>query len=316
MRKDEQYLFGALREQFAAAVNRNRGEGALFSGGLDSALVAACSGACKAVSVHLGSYGEDRRYAERVAAFLGLDHCPVTVTVEEALAALPEVVQILKSFDPALPNDVTVYLGLRRAREMGIKDMMTGDGSDELFAGYEFMQKIPDLEKYLTQMHAAMEFSSNAIGEALGIEIRQPFLDRAFVDFSHGIDLDLKIGEEQGERWGKWILRKAFEGVLPREILWQGKRSLEYGSGMTGLREVIESLVSDEEFEEGTRVFPVRFWNKEHFYYYRIYRDVVGEVALPDKGEERCGCCGAGMPRGALHCKICGEVVQWEGRKN
>ncbi len=312
MYTDERSLFSELREKFAAAVARNRGEGILFSGGLDSALVAACSGGCTAISVGLESYGEDRRYAEKVATFFELEHYPLTVTVEEALAAVPEVIRILKSFDPALPNDITAYLGLRRAKDMGITSMMTGDGSDELFAGYDFMQEMPDLEEYLARMHAAMEFSSNQIGAALGIEIGQPFLDKPFFDFGRGIGLDLKIREEQGKRWGKWILRKAFEGVLPQEILWQGKRPLESGSGMTELRRIIESRVSDEEFEEGKRIFPIRFWNREHFYYYRIYRKVVGEIPAPEGDEEGCECCGAGMPQGALHCGICGGVVAWE----
>lgn len=309
-------LCDELRERFAAAVDRSWMEGILFSGGLDSALVAACAGKLPAISVHLASYGEDRRYAEDVASFLGLEHCPVTVTVEEALAALPAVVRILRSFDPALPNDLTAYLGLRRAKEMEITGMMTGDGSDELFAGYDFMQEIPDLAGYLARMHAAMKFSSNRIGAALGVDVRQPFLDEAFVEFSRGIGLDLKIREERGRRWGKWILRKAFEGILPPEILWQDKRPLEYGSGMTRLRGAIESLVSDGEFEEGKRAFPVRFWNKEHLYYYRLYREVVGEIPAPGEGEDRCGCCGAGMPRGALHCRICGEVVEWYRQKS
>ena len=314
MDRDTAHLFCELKERFSAAVARNRGEGILFSGGLDSALVAACAGKCAAISVHLCSYGEDRRYAAKVASFLELDHHPVTVTVEEALAALPEVIRIRRSFDPALPNDVTVYLGIRRAKEIGIRSMMTGDGSDELFAGYDFMKEMPDLAGYLSRMHAHMSFSSNEIGRALGVAIKQPFLDPSFVDFSHAIDLSLKIREEGGMHWGKWILRKAFEGVLPPEMLWQDKRAVEYGSGMTHLREIIESLVSDEEFEEGKRAFPVRFWSREHWYYYRIYRDVVGGIPAPGDGEKACGRCGAGMPRGALHCGICGDVVQWNGR--
>ena len=312
---DKPHLFCELKERFSAAVARNRGEGILFSGGLDSALVAACAGKCAAISVHLCSYGEDQRYASKVSTFLELDHHPVTVTVEEALAVLPEVIRIRRSFDPALPNDVTLYLGIRRAKDMGIESMMTGDGSDELFAGYDFMRGMPGLAGYLNRMRAAMSFSSNEIGHALGVAIRQPFLDPSFVDFSQVIDLDLKIRKERGINWGKWILRKAFEGVLPPEILWQSKRPLEYGSGMTELRRIIESLVSDKEFEEGKRAVPVKFWSREHWYYYRIYRDMVGEVPAPGEGEKACERCGAGMSRGALHCGICGDVVQWNRQK-
>jgi len=309
---NKESLFHELKRRFSEAVSRNLSEGILFSGGLDSALVAACSKNCKAISVGLESYGEDRYFAGEVAKSLKLDHYHKTVKIEEAISVIPAVIKILRSFDPVIPNDVTAYLGLKCAKDMGIGSMMTGDGSDEIFAGYDFMLKIKDLKGYMARMHPAMQFSSNKIGEDLGIAIKQPFLDKEFMDFSCGIALDLKIREENGKTWGKWILRKAFEGALPQEILWQSKRPLEYGSGMTELRKVIESRVLDEEFEEGKKKYPVKFWNKEHFYYYRIYRDVVGKIPAPRKGEKICECCGAGMDQSAFHCKVCGGVTEWK----
>jgi len=286
MYKNEDSLFNDLKRRFAEAVSRNMADGILFSGGLDSALVAAYAKNSKAVSVGLESYGEDRYYADKAVKFLKLDHYCRIVTIDEAIAAIPDVIKILESFDPAIPNDVTAYFGIKCAKDMGIKRMMTGDGSDEIFAGYDFMLEIKDLTGYLTRMHSAMQFSSNKIGKDLGIEIKQPFLDKEFMDFSRGIDADLKIKRENRKTWGKWILRKAFEDVLPQEILWQTKRPLEYGSGMTELRKVIESKVSDKEFEKGKRKYPIRFWNKEHFYYYCIYRQVIGGIPAPKKKEK------------------------------
>ena len=312
MKKDEKFIFRELKRRFAEAVSRNQAEGILFSGGLDSALVAAYSTNCKAISVGLESYGEDQYYAEKVAEFLKLDHYHKTVKIEEAVATIPEVIKILKSFDPAIPNDVTACLGLKCAKDMGIKTMITGDGSDELFLGYNFMLEKKDLKTYLDRMYRAMRFSSNKIGEDLGIDIKQPFLDKEFMNFSQGIDVGLKIRKENGKTWGKWILRKAFKDVLPQEVLWQSKRPLEYGSGMTELRKVVESKVSDEDFEKGKRDFPIRFLNKEHFYYYRIYQDVAGEIPVPKKDEKTCKCCGAGMDQSASHCKICGDVTEWK----
>ncbi len=312
MNKDEKFLFPELKRRFAEAVSRNRAEGILFSGGLDSALVAAYSRNCRAVSVGLESYGEDRYYADEVAKFLKLDHYHKTVEIEEAIATIPEVIKIFRSFDPAIPNDVTAYLGLKYAKNIGLCSMMTGDGSDEIFLGYNFMLEKKDLRKYLDRMYRTMRFSSNKIGEHLEIDIKQPFLDKEFMDFSQGVDVDLKIRKENGKTWGKWILRKAFEGVLPQEVLWQNKRPLEVGSGMTKLRNIIESRVTDEEFEAGNRSFPIKFRNKEHFYYYLIYRDVVGEIPVPQKDEKTCKCCGAGMNQSACHCKICGDVTEWK----
>lgn len=303
-----------LKRLFKAAVERNRGEGILFSGGLDSALVASCSRKSRAISIGLNGRSEDEFYARAVARFLNLDHRYVDVSTNEALAAIPEVIRILKSFDPAVPNDVAVYLGLKHAGEMNIQTMMTGDGSDEIFAGYSFMLEMKDLDQYLARMHSSMRFSSNRIGDELGIDIRQPFLDDEFLQFGRDVDLKYKIRNEKGKLWGKWILRKAFEGVLPKEILWQSKRPLESGSGMFRLRDVVTSIVSDREFEEGKKVYPVRFWNKEHFYYYLVYREVVGEIPPPTDGQKQCRCCGGGMAPDAFHCRICGDVTEWRGK--
>lgn len=304
-----------LRNRFADAVQRNTSEGLLFSGGLDSALVAAFSRDCTAISVGLDLYSEDMFYAKAVEKALKINLEPVTVSVEEALAVIPDVIGTLGSFDPALPNDVAVFIGLRHARDMNIKNVMTGDGSDEIFAGYGFMQEMEDLDYYLSRMYRSMQFSSNRIGRRLGLRITQPFLDEEFFAFGKALDTDCKIRKENGAVWGKWILRKAFEDTLPKEILWQSKRPLEYGSGMIRLRGIITGMVTDEDFERGKREYTVKFWNKEHFYYYRIYRDVVGEIPEPREGEKACACCGAGIPRGAFHCRICGDVTEWKNEK-
>jgi len=304
-------LMKELKKRFEEAVDRNRGDGILFSGGLDSALVASCSRNSRAVSIGLNPRSEDQFYAGAVARYLNLDHQYIDVSTNEALAAVPEVIRTLRSFDPAVPNDVAVYLGLKYAKDMNIQTMMTGDGSDEIFAGYSFMMEIKELDQYLSRMHSSMQFNSNRIGRELGIAIKQPFLDNEFMKFGRDIDLQYKIRNEKGKIWGKWILRKAFEGVLPKEILWQSKRPLESGSGMSRLRDVITSIVSDLEFEEGKKVYPVRFWNKEHFYYYLIYREVVGDIPPPKDGQKRCVCCGGGMAPDAFHCRICGEVTEW-----
>lgn len=303
--------FRELKQQFAKAVERNRGDGILFSGGLDSALVASYSRSSTAISIGLNQRSEDEFYAKAVARFLNLNHRYVDVSTNEALSAIPEVVRILKSFDPAVPNDVAVYLGVKCAKDMNIQTMMTGDGSDEIFAGYSFMSEMKDLDRYLSRMHFSMRFSSNRIGKELGVAVRQPFLDDEFLQFGRDVDLQYKIRNEKGKIWGKWILRKAFEGVLPKEILWQSKRPLETGSGMSRLRDVITSIVSDLEFEEGKKAYPVRFWNKEHFYYYLIYREMVGDIPAPKDGQKKCVCCGGGMAPDAYHCRICGDVTEW-----
>jgi len=225
--------------------------------------------------------------------------------VEEALEAIPEVIEIRRSFDPALPNDLALYFALRLAKERGFGSVITGDGSDELFAGYSYMFDL-DLERYLPKLAERMSFSAGELGLHLGVEVKEPFLDDEFVSFALSIEPDLKIREEGGKRHGKWILRKAFEAFLPQEIVWQGKRPIETGSGFAELRRIIASRISEEEFAEARSSYPIKFLTKDHLFYYQIYRQVVGEIPPPKLGEERCPGCGAGIRASSFHCRICG----------
>jgi len=173
------------------------------------------------------------------------------------------------------------------------------------------MKDIADLESYIQKISQRMSFSSNNIGKFFRIKIIQPFMDKKIIDFALQIPVDLKIKKYNGKVCGKWILRKAFEDVLPPEIIWQDKRPLEYGSGMTKLREIISSKISDDEFEEKKRLYSINFLNKEHLYYYEIYRKEIGEIPKPKGTQKECPGCGAGMERTAFHCKICGYVSEW-----
>ena len=298
-----------VREEINESLGRNQAEGILFSGGIDSGILSYLAPHMKAFTVILEEKGEDSRYVSMLAERLDLDPQVVRVGVEEALSALRDVIRILKSFDPALPNDLAVYFGMREARQRGLASIMTGDGGDELFGGYPFMQEIEDLDGYIRGMSRSWSFSSNSIGKYFGLEVKQPFLDDAFVDFALTVPSDFKIRKDNGKVWGKWVLRKAFEPFLPPEFIWQGKRPLEVGSGMTLLRGIIAERIDDKEFEKKQGAYPVQFLCKEHLHFYEIYREEVGTVPLPQRGEEQCPGCGAGIPEGKRHCRICGWVT-------
>ena len=306
---DLERAISLLRERLKDALKRHKGEGLLFSGGIDSGVLAYLSPEARAITLSLNGQGRDGEYASALARTLGLDHTVITIGVQEALSAIRNVVKILECFDPALPNDLAVYFGMREAKGQGISSVMTGDGGDELFGGYPYMQEIEDLEGYIRGISRSMSFSSNRIGDHFDLEVRQPYLDQDFIEFALSLGKDLKIKEEKGKAWGKWVLRKAFEPFLPSEFIWQQKRPLEVGSGMTLLRRIIAEEIPDREFEEKKRMYPVKFLCKEHLYFYEIYREEVGKIPPAQPGEGRCPGCGGGLPRGKRHCKICGTVL-------
>ena len=300
--------FSELRQKLTEAVGRNQGEAILVSGGIDSGILAYLSPGIKGVTVNLEGKGEDLKYSSILKEAIGLDVTLVKVGVDEALSTVTEVVKILRSFDPALPNDLAVYFGMREAERQGVASIMTGDGGDELFGGYSYMQEIEDLDGYIRRIRRSMSFSSNKIGEHFGLEVKQPYLDRDFIEFALSLGGDVKIKEERGKIWGKWILRKAFEPFLPTKFIWQGKRPLEVGSGMAFLRKIIAEKITDEEFKEKERAYPVKFLCKEHVFFYEAYREEVGVIPQPKEGEDQCSGCGGGVPHGKRHCKICGWV--------
>jgi len=292
-----------LRNKLKEAVERNRANGILLSGGLDTSILAFVAKPSTGFTVALkDSPAPDLCYSETISKLLGMQHNKMEFTTEEALNTLPEVIGILKTFDLALPNDLSIYFALKLARENRISSVMTGDGADELFAGYSYMAELPseDLKRYINKLAQNWHFSAGYLGGALGIKIKQPFLDEGFVRFALEISLELKVKDGIG----KYILRKSFEDLLPPEIAWRRKEPIEYGSGSTKLHEIIKGMVTDGEFQSAGKEFDIKFINKEHFFYWRIYNEVVGKILKARGDEISCPCCGAGM--GRYHCRICG----------
>jgi asparagine synthase (glutamine-hydrolysing) len=313
MKKDEEEASRTLKELLGAAVKKADAEALLLSGGLDTSILAALSGnqgkRKKAITVVFeGTRARDLDYAQTVAKMFQYEHHIIRLTETEALEKLPEVIEAVRSFDPALPNDVTIYAALQEAKSLGIKSVITGDGADELFAGYSYMHELSSdaLRTYINTISKTMWFSSNTLGAFLGVDVKQPYLDKEIIDFALGVDPELKVQEKAGKNYGKWLLRKAFEAELG-EIAWRAKEPIEFGSGTTKLRAIISSKISDEEFEKKKQDYRMDFMNKEHLYFYEIYRAVVGEIPKPRKSAKSiCPLCKAELPQNKLHCKICG----------
>jgi len=315
MKKDEKEACNTLRELLKDVVERNDAEALLLSGGLDTSILAALANdqgkSKKALTVALaGTRAPDLKYAQKVAQKFRYEHHLICLTENKALKKMPEVITAVRSFDPALPNDLTIYAALKEANKLGIKSVMTGDGADELFAGYSYMHELsPDaLDKYIKAISKTMWFSSNKLGASLGVEIKQPYLDKKLVDFALEIDPSLKVQvkEIDGKKYGKWLLRKAFEDELG-EIAWRAKEPIEFGSGTTKLRAIISGKISDAEFEEKKREYEMEFMNKEHLFFYEIYQRVVGEIPMSlGEGKNECPLCKAKLPEDKFHCYICG----------
>lgn len=318
-RENEDALLLKVREIIGRVVERNLADGLLFSGGLDTSVIAYEASKHKLVTAITVAFkhgvAEDLYYAKKAAEFLGINQEVYVFDVEELLKVAEEVIAILKVFDPMeVRNSIPVYIGLRRAKVMGLGDVMTGDGLDELFLGYPWLFHLPEdeLNRRLVKMWEEMQFSSIPIGKALGISVRAPFLDAEFKEFAKKIDIKMKLNVKDGKKHGKWLIRKAYEGLLPDEIIWRSKAPLEIGTGTTVLPKFFEERITDDYFEAQRKIYmerdEVKLSTKEQLFYYEIFRRLHGKPsdACDVKLGKQCPNCKTFLGRETNFCRVCG----------
>ena len=305
-------LVKALNE----SVGRNLADGILLSG-LDTSVLAYLASKRvkqKAFTVALQDPpAPDVEYARLLASRLRLEHFIHRFREDELYEAIRVVVKTMDSFDPMeIRNSIVIYIGLKKAKESGVNTVMTGDGCDELFAGYSFLHGFEKerLGLELKKLWDVMHFSSTYLAKILGIEVKLPYLDPEFKKFAMELDPGLKVRSERGQTWGKWILRKAFENLLPKEIVWRAKIPIESGSGTATLPEFFNSAISDIEFDGKRNKYitedKVTIRDKEQLFYYEIYRSAIGVPHPTDPRGKLCPCCNSNMPVASTYCRRCG----------
>ena len=299
-----------LREAFESAVHRQLMSdvpyGVLLSGGLDSSLVAACAArfARKRIedddaseawwprlhSFAIGLEGSpDLKAAQIAADALGTVHHGFTYSFEEGLDALPDVIRHIETYDvTTIRASTPMYLLARRIKAMGVKMVLSGEGSDELFGGYLYFHKAPNAREFheelvrkLDALHQYDCLRANKSMMAWGVEPRVPFLDREFIETAMAMDAEAKMVKDGHIE--KHVLRAAFEGVLPDEILWRQKEQFSDGVGygwIDGLKAHAEKHVSDAEIAAA----PQRFAHnppptKEAYFYRRLFEQVFPDEA-------------------------------------
>jgi asparagine synthase (glutamine-hydrolysing) len=220
--------------------------GSFLSGGLDSSLIAAL--AARAIDHPLKTFSvglkgsPDLAAARQVADHIGSDHYHLEFTAEDLAKALPHVIYHLESADVDLVRSaVPTHFATTLARRH-VKAVLTGEGADELFAGYSYhrdyvgspRELADELTRSLQAMHNINLQRVDRITMAQGLEARTPFLDRDLIDFAQSIpaSVKLRVGKKEDETaTEKWILRKACEDLLPPDLIWRKKAQFDEGTG-------------------------------------------------------------------------------------
>ncbi|MEG3768276.1 asparagine synthase B [Alteromonas sp. 14N.309.X.WAT.G.H12] len=302
----------------------------LLSGGLDSSLVSAVAAQYVAKRVEdedksdawwprlhsfaVGLEGApDLVAAKQVADMIGTVHHEIHFTIQEGLDAIRDVIYHLETYDTTTIRAATpMYLMTRKIKAMGIKMVLSGEGSDEIFGGYLYFHKAPNAKELheetvrkLDRLHMFDCARANKATSAWGVEARVPFLDKNFMDVAMRLNPQDKMCVDG--RMEKWILRKAFDDgkTLPPEVLWRQKEQFGDGVGYSwidSIRDFVEDKVSDQQLATAEFRFPVNTPDTKEGYYYRT----IFEGYFPQESAARC------VPGGkSIACSTV-EALEWD----
>ncbi|MBT8394593.1 MAG: asparagine synthase B [Bacteroidia bacterium] len=302
--KDNETSIKEIKDALDAAVHRQLMSdvpyGVLLSGGLDSSVTTAVAKKYAQLRVesddtqaawypqlHSFSVGlegsPDLAAAQVVADHIGTVHHEIKFTIQEGLDAIRDVIYNLETYDiTTIRASTPMYLMARVIKSMGIKMVLSGEGADELFGGYLYFHKAPNSEEFhdetvrkLKKLHMYDCLRANKSLASWGIEGRVPFLDKEFMDVAMRINPQDKM--INGERMEKWVVRKAFEDMLPESVAWRQKEQFSDGVGYSWidtLKEIVEKEVTDEQMANAHFRFPIQTpQNKEEFYYRSIFTE-------------------------------------------
>ncbi|MBS1268788.1 MAG: hypothetical protein MAG458_01522 [Nitrosopumilus sp.] len=285
-----------------------------LSGGLDSTIIAYFlkKRKPKAVTVIAEDFvSTDLTYCQMVSKQMQLPLSIYNVKTSVILEAIEETIKILKNFnDIEIRNNVVMYLAIKWAKENGEKSIITGDGADELFAGYNFLINKPEeeLEDEIKRVCNVMHFPTQKIGKALGVIIESPFLEDKIIELSKSIPANMKVRNEQGKRRGKWIIRKTFEKLIPQQIVWRNKSPMQEGSGTAGLTNLFDSIIREEQFVEKKLTVEkekgVVIRSRESMYYFEIFNKLFG-TPVDKNAESVCPYCKHEV-KDSKFCRMCG----------
>lgn len=260
--------------------------GAWLSGGLDSSIIALL--ASKYIDpLHTFAVGlrgaPDLVYARRLADILGTSHHEIIVTNDDILSSLPQTIYHLESFDRLLVRSSLLNFLAAKAASNYVAAVFSGEGADELFAGYEYLKALEqgaleaELNRLLAGLHKTALQRVDRCASAFGLIPILPFLEKEVIEIASQIPLAFKLRDDIE----KWILRRAFMEQLPIPILYRKKAKFWQGGGVQEmLNEIAEREVTDYDFlHERVVNDEITLNSKEELLYYRLFKEHFGNAS-------------------------------------
>lgn len=290
---------GIIIKSVRNRINFEAATAGLLSGGMDSSVINYL-----ATGLYKEKFGSDKklrtfaigmsdssdiRNARIMAKHIDSDHTELIITLEDTLNVLDEVIYSLESFDPSLVrSSISNFLISQYAMEYGIEVLLSGEGGDEVFCGYTYLKEFPSEEMRNQQIRCLDFLHSNAslrldrMNQCHSIRVVAPLISGELLTYAMRIPPEYKQRPENGGKVEKWIFRKAYEGVLPDEIIKRTKQEFSQGSGSAGvLPAYFESKFSNAELEEAQKRYSF-IRSKEELYYFRTFIKFFGEGKAVD----------------------------------
>lgn len=302
--KDNPASVEELKHAMEAAVHRQLMSdvpyGVLLSGGLDSSVTSALAKKYAGKRVEDGDQKDawwpqlhsfviglegspDLAAARKVADHIGTIHHEIHYTIQEGLDAIRDVIYHIETYDvTTIRASTPMYMLARVIKSMGIKMVLTGEGADEIFGGYLYFHKAPNAEEFhketlrkLSKLNLYDCLRANKSLAAWGVEGRVPFLDKEFIDVAMRLNPEAKMASK--EKMEKWVVRKAFEDILPESVAWRQKEQFSDGVGygwIDTLKQIAREQVSDEMMANANYRFPINTpMSKEEYLYRSIFEE-------------------------------------------
>ena len=308
-------LIDQCRRVLQSSVTECKSKWIALSGGLDSSILAHLLKDQKpqAITIITKDFlGTDLTYAQIIAKHTELPLSLMQVSMEEMLDSINETIKILGNFnDIEIRNSIVPYIYLNSLKKKGVDSVITGDGADEVFAGYNFLLKKSEEElvEELKRIKKIMHFPSKDIAESLNMRVETPFLNEDVIEFSDSLPISKKINQKEEKRFGKWILREAFEKDLPKNIIWREKSPMQDGSGTNSLTGLFNTIITDEIFsQKKTKILEedgVYIRTKESLHYYECFRK-FSSVKKSDS-DKKCPDCDYEINLNSRFCRMCGK---------
>ncbi|XP_039064904.1 asparagine synthetase [glutamine-hydrolyzing] 1-like [Hibiscus syriacus] len=304
--------------------------GVLLSGGLDSSLIASVTTRYLAGTSAEKNWGDqlhsfciglegspDLKAAREVADYLGTVHHEFHFTVQDGIDVIEDVIYHIETYDvTTIRASTPMFLLSRKIKSLGVKVLISVEGSDEIFGGYLYFHKAPNKDEFhrepcrkIKALHQYDCLRANKATSAWELEARVPFLDKEFLNVAMSIDPESKMIKKEEGRIEKWVLRKAFDDeerpYLPKHILYRQKEQFSDGVGYSwidGLKAHAAEHVTDKMMLNASFIFPYNTPTTKEAYYYRT----IFERFFPQNSARLT------VPGGASVACSTAKAVEWD----